>query len=403
MMSEHVTETDVVVVGAGPVGLVTAALLARKGVNCVVLDMAQGVQRQLRASTFHPPTLEMLDALQITPSLISAGVETPTWQIRFHETHDYVEFDLGVLSADTRYPFRLQCEQWKLSEALVDDVVGRSSVDLRWDMRVTSCSATADSATVLAEGETGQHQFRGRYVVGADGANSAIRENLEIGFDGSTYPEQTILATTRFPFDSHLPNLSGVNYVWHDGGTFSLLRLPELWRCSLYPDPGESMSDATDPASVDRKLQRIVKRDGPYEVLEIRPYRIHRRLAESYRRGRIVLAGDAAHLNSPSGGMGMNGGIHDAFALVPALVKALRTGDEDRLEAYARVRRKVAGAEIVGQAHANRSRMQERDPAKRRRIFDELQEIVGDKERHRAYLLRSSMIAGLRKAADTAA
>src|SRR3546814_17447223 len=97
--------------------------------------------------------------------------------------------------------------------------------------------------------------------------------------------------------------------------TFSLMRLPDLWRCSLYPDAGESIEEATQPENVERKLQQIVPTGQPYVVEEIRPYRIHMRIVDRYRNGRIVLAGDAAHLNSPSGGMGMNGGIHDAHEL----------------------------------------------------------------------------------------
>jgi len=176
-----------------------------------------------------------------------------------------------------------------------------------------------------------------------------------------------------------------------------------VWRCSLYPDPGETIEAALEPAAVDAKLQSIVPRNEPYEVNEVRPYRIHQRLVASYRCGRIALAGDAAHLNSPSGGMGMNGGIHDAHNLADKLAALWRgeAGDE-LLDLYTRQRRPVAQDAILAQADRNRRRMQERDPERRRAHLRELQATAADPARARAFLLRSSMIEGLRQAATVA-
>jgi 3-(3-hydroxy-phenyl)propionate hydroxylase len=190
-----------------------------------------------------------------------------------------------------------------------------------------------------------------------------------------------------------------VNYVWKAGGTFSLLRLPGLWRCSLYPEHHESIEQAVEPSNVARKLQEIVPQVGGPRVEEIRPYRIHMRIADRYREGRVLLAGDAAHVNSPSGGMGMNGGIHDAFELVTTLIDVLNGAPVAHLDRYTRRRRPIAEQEILIQADRNRARMQERDPAKRRAMLTELQCIAADPKRAREHLLRTSMIAGLRRAA----
>ena len=189
-----------------------------------------------------------------------------------------------------------------------------------------------------------------------------------------------------------------MNYCWSEHGTFSLLRLPDLWRCSLHADEGEEPDLATDPVVIETKLQRIVAKPTPYEVMEVRPYRIHQRIVTDYRCGRVALAGDAAHLNSPSGGMGMNGGIHDAFALCDALVEVLGGADETRLDRYTRQRQTIARDQILEQAHRNRSRMQERDMTKRRAELARLQAIAADPVARRAHLLRSSMIEGLRQA-----
>ncbi len=239
-------------------------------------------------------------------------------------------------------------------------------------------------------------------MIGADCARSVVRDAIWLGFEGFTYDETTILATTRFPFHEHIASLSNVNYCWSSHGTFSLLRLPTLWRCSLYADLGETTEAALAPGAIERKLQRIVPRAERYQIDEIRPYRIHQRIVTNYRVGRVALAGDAAHLNSPSGGMGMNGGIHDAFALADVLKALLSGGDPALLDRYTRQRKTVAQEQILEQAHRNRTRMQERDMGKRRAELDRLQRIAGDRNDARDYLLKSSMIAGLRHAANIA-
>jgi 3-(3-hydroxy-phenyl)propionate hydroxylase len=383
-------DAEVIIVGAGPVGLVAGARLQSTGVDFLILEAEAEPSDDLRASTFHPPTLEMLDTLGFAEPLIARGLISPTWQVRMHETGEHALFDLSVLGEDTRYPFRLQCEQRILCELIEPNLADR----VRRSSRVQAVEQDETRAVVrLENGAT----LSASYVIGADGARSAVRRSLGFQFDGSTYPETTILATTRFPFEQHINGLSNVNYCWSAFGTFSLLRLPHIWRCSLYADAEESEEDALQPESIDRKLQRIVPLTEPYPVQEIRPYRIHQRIVENYRQARVLLAGDAAHLNSPSGGMGMNGGIHDAFSLTDKLARVLGSEDESLLDLYSRQRQPIAREQILAQAHKNRTRMQERDPSKRREELARLQAIAADREQARSFLLRSSMIEGLRQ------
>jgi 3-(3-hydroxy-phenyl)propionate hydroxylase len=167
---------------------------------------------------------------------------------------------------------------------------------------------------------------------------------------------------------------------------------------SLYADADQSIEDALRPEAIEAKLQRIVPTGRPYEVCEVRPYRIHQRIVPTYRAGRVLLAGDAAHLNSLSGGMGMNGGLHDAFDLCRKLARVWHGESDGLLDLYVRQRRPIAQEQILQQAHQNRTRMQERDPAKRRETLANLQAIAADPVRAREYLLKSSMISGLRQA-----
>lgn len=397
-------ETGVIVVGAGPVGLTAAYLLSRHGIPCTLIAAEPVLANDLRASTFHPPTLDMLHTLGLAEPLIAQGLRSPTWQIRLHETGERAEFDLSVLAGDTRHPFRLQCEQSRLCALLLDRLQAEGKVHLMLGQRVEEVVQHDHGVKVVARPVDGGDPVlvEGRYVIGADGSRSVVRQAAEIDFVGKTYPETTILATTPFPFQDHLPGLSNVNYVWKAGGTFSLLRLRHLWRCSLYPDHDETIDDGLQPESIARKLQEIAPNAAGHEVLETRAYRVHMRIADDYRAGRILLAGDAAHVNSPAGGMGMNGGVHDAFELADTLRQVWNGATPDLLDRYTRRRRPIAEQEVLAQADRNRARMQERDHDKRRDMLAALQATAADPIAAREHLLRSSMIAGLRRAAEIA-
>jgi 3-(3-hydroxy-phenyl)propionate hydroxylase len=393
----------IAIVGAGPVGLVLALRLATLGVPSLVLEAEPDISEELRASTFHPPTLDMLDALGLAEGLVAQGLVTPTWQIRRHEDGARALFDLGVLREDTAHPYRLQAEQWKLSRLVLAKLAAEhaGAVEIRFGARVEEVAQDADGVTLSGPG---LDPLRVPYAVGCDGARSAVRRAMGLDFPGDTYPETTILATTPFDFAEAFEGLSNVNYVWTRNpafsGTFSLLRVPGKWRASLYPAPGESVEEALRPEAIERKLQAIHPRGTRYDVPDLRPYRIHQRIVADYRRGRLVLAGDAAHLNSPSGGMGMNGGIHDAVELAATLAAIWRgEAEEGLLDRYTRRRRPVAEREIIAQADRNRARMRETDPARRAEMLADLQRIAEDPARAREHLLRSSMIAGLRAAA----
>jgi len=385
------TRDPILIVGAGPVGLTLAWRLSESGIPVQVFDAENTIVDQLRASTFHPPTLDYFGESGITAELIAAGRITPTWQIRMHTTGERAEFDLAVLSDDTAHPYRLQCRQAMLSRALAARLPEGT---LHFDASVTAVAQDDAGVSVTVKGEC----VRGSVLIGCDGARSLVRDAIGADFEGATYPENTILVTTHFSFEEHLSRLSGVNYIWKPGGTYSLLRLPDLWRISLHPSDGQTPEEALEDASIRAQTREVLPQAGDIDIVEKRIYRIHRRVATRYRKGRMFIAGDAAHLNSPKGGMGMNGGIHDAWCLADLLIEVANGGDPTRLETYEARRRPIARDDIVAQADKNRARMNTTNEAERHAYLQSLQETAADPVKSREFLLRSSMIEGLRRA-----
>jgi 3-(3-hydroxy-phenyl)propionate hydroxylase len=406
------TPQHIVVVGAGPVGLALTYGLASAGVQVTLVERDPAVSRQLRASTFHPPTLDMLDAWGITDELLRRGRITPRWQIRLHETGEHVSFDLSVLGNETAHPYRLQCEQSVLSEALEARLRQMSGVRILRGRTVGAVGQDAGSAwvEVTAAGEAGgaatsdsqaspdAERIEAAYVVGCDGAHSLVRKTIGADFEGTIYPDVTLLATTGFDFGSMWEDLDGVNYIWQDSSTYSLLHLPSIWRVSLHPTSDAPLEVEADPARIEARLRELFPGHGPFPLVEIRPYRVHKRLATRWRDRRLLIAGDAAHLNNPKGGMGMNGGIHDAMCLCEHLVRVLDGAPPQDLDGYESQRLPVIRDDIIGQADRNHARMQIRDLTERRAALARLQAVVDDPDRCRAYLRQTSMLEGLDKA-----
>lgn len=384
------TREPILIVGAGPVGLTLAWRLSQWGLNVKVFEAEDRITDQLRASTFHPPTLDYFDESGITAELIAAGRITPTWQIRMQTSGERAEFDLSVLSEDTAHPYRLQCRQELLGRALAARLPQNT---VHFSSPVTSVAQDKDGVSITLNDDV----VRGSILIGCDGARSIVREAIGAIFEGETYPENTILVTTHFPFEDHLDGLSGVNYIWKPGGTYSLLRLPELWRISLHPSEGQTPKMALEDSAIRAQTREVLPLAGDIEIVEKRIYRVHRRVATHYRKNRIFIAGDAAHLNSPKGGMGMNGGIHDAWCLADLLIEVANGGDPQGLDKYEARRRPIARDDIVAQADKNRARMSAKNEAKRHEYLRSLKEIAANPIKARQFLLRSSMIEGLRR------
>src|ERR1044071_4525103 len=305
----------VIVVGAGPVGLTAALALARRNIPTVVLAAEPELVMELRGSTFHPPTLDLLDEFGIVPRMIETGLIAPTWQFRDRETGPVATFDLALLKDDTNHPYRVQCEQWKMMRFLKEELDRIPGTDIRFGHQVTAVAQDGDSVTVAAETANGPVSLQARYVVAADGARSAVRRSLGVEFEGFTYPELFLIASTDFRFEDTLTDIAYVNYIADPNEWLVLLRVPGLWRVLVPAPENADRAQHLSDENLQQVLQRVVPRDVDYAIEHRSIYHVHQRVAKSFRTGRVLLAGDAAHINNPLGGMGMNGGMHDAFNL----------------------------------------------------------------------------------------
>lgn len=393
-------DTDVIIAGAGPVGTVAAYALAQAGLRVMVAEAGATCAEDLRASTFHPPTLEMLHELGVLDELMVQGLIAPVYQYRVRSTGDVLAFDLSELADITPYPFRLQAEQFKLARLLVARLEAMRGVEIAFQHRVVHFMQDADGVSVAFETPTAIEHRRARYLIAADGANSIVRKWLNVQFDGFTYPEKFLCLSTDYPIERHFENLAHVNYVTDDKEWLVLLRVPALWRI-LLPGPEDASDDALrSDENKTAVFERLVG-DGAIATAHRTIYRVHQRVAERYDHGRVLLAGDAAHLNNPLGGLGMNSGIHDAMNLTARLVRIIQEGADAAAELgqYDRQRRTVMHNFVQAQTIANKRMLELGGEAARNAQYEQIRAINHDDDQRRDYLMRQSMFTSIAEAA----
>lgn len=395
-----VDRCQVAIVGAGPVGTVIATLLAQAGYDVVVLEAGENCAQDLRASTFHSPTLEMLDQIGITPMLLERGLKAPIYHWRDRKSGEVIEFDMAELADVTRYPFRIQCEQYHLSRALAEGLARHGNAQVRFSNRLLTFQQDDKGVDLWVETMTGIDKLRCDYLIAADGANSIVRKWLGIEFDGFTYPERFLCLSTEYELADHLPNLAYVNYVSDPDEWLVLLRVPSVWRVLVPTDASQGDDELRSDRIKNGIFDRLVG-DGAAVKTEHRTlYRVHQRVAKSFVEGRVILAGDAAHLNNPLGGFGMNSGVHDAFNLFEKLEPALKAGKPNgSLDLYDRQRRTVTHAFTQAQTIENMALIKggADDAHKKRR--DAMLAIKADDEKRRGYMLKQAMFESLAQAA----
>jgi len=395
----------VIVIGAGPVGLCLALALAHEGVEVALIEAlreANFLEQVPRAGTNHPATLEMLDSIGLYAKLEPRGIIAPLFHYWDRAEHRLIaEFDHRHIKQDTKFPYVLQCERIKIVEEALKLAKMHPNIELRLATEFTSFIQDADGVTASVRNADGESELlRGGYLVSCEGAKSLVRKALGISFEGFTYPDRTLNIEVAYDFRKH--GYTERNYIsdpqeWSN--LFHWKGPPDRWRVHFPTAPEEEDEALTRPDALQSRLQRFLPTSQPFEIVGTNLYTVHQRVAEKFRLGRAILAGDSAHVNSPIGAMGMNSGIHDAFNLKDKLIKVLRKEEsEDILDRYERQRRHVALKHTQAQTIRNKRLLAEQDPAIRRKNHEELRRTAEDPKLARTFLLRSSLIESLREA-----
>jgi 3-(3-hydroxy-phenyl)propionate hydroxylase len=396
------TSDRVIVVGAGPTGLAVALGLVQRGVSALVIEAEPGLTHDLRAGTYHPPTVEMLDGLGVGERLRAIGIRVPQWQIRDRSTGVVAQFDLGLLRDETPYPFRLHCEQHKLTPILLD-ALRAAGGEVRFSTRFESMTQDDTGVRVEVEGSAGRETLDAAFLIGADGGKSQVRKSIDMAFEGFTWPEIFLVASITEDLGRH--GYTGNAYIADPVEWVAIFIMPHLgppgiWRAVFPVDSKLPEDTVLSRPFVEARLQGFHPRAEPFEVPYKSIYRVHQRVAQDFRSGRVLLAGDAAHINNPLGGMGLNSGIHDAVNLVDKLVPVLAgSAPIALLDRYVRQRRQTNIDYVQAQSIRNKQLLEESDPAVRRARLEEIGRTAADPAAAKKFLMRSSMIESVRKAA----
>jgi 3-(3-hydroxy-phenyl)propionate hydroxylase len=420
------TRPAVVIAGGGPVGLVVALMLGRAGIAVTLFDQGDIVHSQPRAATIHPATLDLLDDLGAYALIEPQGIVCPI--VNYYDGKlKLASFDHALLKDETRHPWVLQCEQDKLSRTLFAMATAISNITFRTATTVIGCRERDDVVEVVVEAADGrQEHHHALYLVGADGARSTVRKAVGIGFEGFTYPERCMIIGT--PYDFAADGYAYRNYIADPQEWYNLFKIswqgpPGIYRLVVplrpdevpppHPPPSPTLPsparggglgrgagrEGAALATAQRKLQRFNPRAESYEIAFYDSYTVAQRVASTFRKGRVLLAGDSAHLNSPIGAMGMNSGIHDAVNLAGNLIRVLHGEESDAaLDRYVRQRRHVATSHVQTATIANKQNMEQRDPIKRQRYRDEMRRRAEDPALAKAFLMRTALIDSLRDA-----
>jgi 3-(3-hydroxy-phenyl)propionate hydroxylase len=395
----------VIVIGAGPVGLCLSLALAQAGV-LVTLVEALGddnfLEQVPRAGTNHPATLEMYDRIGLYEKLEPRGIIAPVFHYWDRVDNRLIAaFDHVHLKADTRFPYVLQCERIKIVEEALKIAKAHPDIDLRLSTTFTRFEQNGTGVVAHIVNPVGEaEQIAGAYIVSAEGARSIVRRDLNIEFEGFTYSDLTLNIEVAYDFRRH--GYAERNYISDPAEWSNLFHWkgpPDRWRVHFPVERTQDQEAACRLEALQARLQAFLSTGRDFEIVGSNLYVVHQRVAKKFRGGRAILAGDAAHVNSPIGAMGMNSGVHDAFNLADKLVKILYgAADHDLLDRYERQRRHVAIQHTQAQTIRNKRLLAEKDPEVRRHSQDELRRTADDPARARAFLLRASLIESLREA-----
>ena len=404
------SEPQVIIAGAGPVGLVTALGLAQRGIRVLVLEKNSiEVPPQWRGSTIHPPTLAIFDELGLADEIIVGAIKVEVLQYRDLEIQQVVNFDYDCLDGLVKFPFRLQYEQYKVLKLLRTAASNNSKIEIQYDSLIESVNQDSNGVSVQVSKNGVTKSVRADWLVGADGSHSAVRKALGIELDGFTYPYPTTVVATPFKFEDHFPGLAPVTYWSGPTGRLSMIRTPDIWRIAMTTplegvdissDDRGSISEPTQDfiVAIDLLLSRIPGVSlADLELKQYEVYRSHQRIAREFSVDRVALAGDAAHLTTTNGGMGLNSGVQDAAALVKALEAAIALNGSGPISQYAKERKEFCTNFLQPTTTTNHKTVDNPDYEARKSRLIELSADTNNPEIVKQVIARASMISELVK------
>jgi 3-(3-hydroxy-phenyl)propionate hydroxylase len=332
------------------------------------------------------------------------GLVAPIFQFWDRPSGELVaEFDHALLAADTRHPYVVQCEQFKTAGLLLERLRALPGAEIMFGHAAVDLRQSEAGVELDVRGPQGVATHAGAFLIGADGGRSTVRKQCGIAFEGFTWPERFVVLTTPYDFAAER-GYCYRSYFADPGAWCNCFKVsadgpPGLWRTVFPTEPAETDADILSDAGVQARLNKFFPASRPYPVVHRNLYVTHQRVAARFRHGRVLLAGDAAHVNNPIGGMGLNGGIQDAVNLADKLARIILGGESEcLLDLYERARRTVAIEFVQEQSIANKKRLEAADPQLRKRNLDELRATAADPGRARAFLLRTAMIEMQRRA-----
>jgi 3-(3-hydroxy-phenyl)propionate hydroxylase/6-hydroxy-3-succinoylpyridine 3-monooxygenase len=319
---------------------VTALGLAQAGVDVCLIEAGRGINASPRACVFHWSMLDGLERLGLREEAEQAGYTKDDYLWLVKRTGERLPYDLEVLERVTRFNYNIHLGQDRLAEICRARLDALPNAVYHWRTKFTECGQDEGAVTVRASAPHGEVELRARYVVGADGAASAVRKNLDLSFEGFTWPERFVATNLHHDFETGGYGQSTM--VVDDGWGAVIVKITRegLWRCTYMEDAAlrvESYGERIPAA-----YRHLLPGAGGYELIQSSPYKMHQRCAETFRKGRAVLAGDAAHVTNPTGGFGLTTGLFDAYSLWPTLAAIVLDGaDPALLDVWAAERRQV--------------------------------------------------------------
>lgn len=391
-------KTQVIVAGGGPVGTFIAYCLAEYGIKTILLEAAGECETDMRASTFHPPTLSYLDKLGLADELIDQGLKAPIFQYRIRSTEEVLEFNLEELNEVLEFPYRLQCEQHKFARMFASKLENHENAEVLFNHEVTSFDQNKSGVCVNVVNTEKSEVFQCDFLIGADGSNSVVRRNLGLEFSGFTYHEKFLTLSTTVDIQAYFNDLSYVNYVSDPKEWFVLLKAPSAWRMLVPVDEELDDEYIISDKFIDNVFQKVLQIPNKIPKVHRTIYKVHQRVIDKMNHDRIILAGDSAHINNPLGGFGMNGGLHDAWNLVEKLDAIINsTADQNLLDLYDRQRRTIMNDFIQAQTIRNKRMIEETGDNNSESEWNRMRKIHSNEEKRKEYMLIQSMTQSIKK------